>query len=109
MESWLEELQERVQSTQANTVRDWLLWRFSLLRENPYLAAFAREREIQIMLRQFRERHASSLFPREGIDGYTTAFLQGGLDSATARWITGGMKESPEEMADELFALMRAS
>ena len=87
------------------SLREFLLWRFSLIKQNPQLHVFKEEQNIQMMLFQFRRSHTALFDPRLKVDEYTSEFFFGGIDCLTARWIRNGMKESPEEMTRKVLSL----
>ena len=106
MQGLLKELQEKLAQKASPSIRDLLLWRFSLLKENPLLAVLHSNDDIKQLFFRFRDNKFSLFnFPAKK-DIYKREFVQGGLDYVTSRWIVGGMKESPQIMADKILSLI---
>lgn len=90
----------------TQSIRDFLLWRFSLIKTNPRFLIFQKEQDIRRMLLHFREQNLSLFHLSEDTDEYFREFFLGGLDYVTSRWIKNGMKETPEEMAGKVLGLL---
>lgn len=106
MQGLLKEVQEKLQQEATLSIRDLLIWRFTLLKQNPLLTVFHRQDDIKQLFFRFRDSNLSLFnFPAQK-DIYKIEFFQGGLDYVTSRWIIGGLKESPDEMADKILSLM---
>ncbi len=89
------------------SLKDFLHWRFSLLKNNPRFLIFQKEQDIRLMLWQFRESNAPDFKLIEYTDEYTREFFMGGLDYVTSSWIKNGMNESPEEMVEKVMSFIQ--
>jgi len=83
-------------------LRDWLQWRFSLIKNNPLLHILHQEQDIRLMLIQFRKSRTFDLGTT--FDEYVKEFILGGIDAITLRWVKNSMAESPEEMTAKVMA-----
>jgi AcrR family transcriptional regulator len=106
MQVLLDELNAKLVNMENPTLRDSLLWRFTLIKENPLLTVFQKQRDIKELLFQFRETNIPRHYSPSEKDIYETEFIQGGIDYVTTRWIFSGTKESPEEMVDRILSLL---
>lgn len=106
MQGLLEELQEKLRQKTNPSIRDMLLWRFTLLKENPSLTVFQRQNDIKQLLFRFRASSLSMINLPTQKDMYKRDFFQGGIDYVTSKWIVSGMKESPEEMVYKIMSLI---
>ena len=104
MEDLFMEARKTILDKPNPSLRDWLLWRFSLILNNPLLHILHKEQDIRLMLIQFRESRSFDL--GAAVDDYTKEFILGGIDAITLRWIKNGMSESPEEMAHRVMTLI---
>jgi AcrR family transcriptional regulator len=102
----VDELQEKLPKESNPSIRDFLLWRFRLLKENPLLTVFDKQDNLKHLLYRFRNSQLSLFDFTPQKDGYKNDFFQGGIDYVTSKWIVNGMKESPEEMADKIMSYM---
>lgn len=110
MQGYFNEVKENMRQIDSPSIRDLLIWRFALVKENPLLKVFQRQSDIRQLLFQFRENHMQSLNITEHKSDnkeYTMDFYQGGIDYVMSRWIAKGMKESADEMADKILSLMK--
>ena len=106
MQGFLEEVQSKLKEESISSIRDLLIWRFALLKQNPLLTVIHKQDDMKQLFFRFRDSKLSLFnFPAQK-DIYKMEFFQGGVDYVTSRWIMGGMKESPEEMADKVLSLM---
>lgn len=106
MQGFVAELQAKLQEKEKPSVEDFLLWRFTLLKENPLLAVVQNRDDIKSILYGIRNSKVSLFdFPPHQ-DIYKLEFFQGGIDYVTSKWIINGMKESPEEMAGSVLSYM---
>lgn len=106
MQGYVIELQEKLQEKEIPSIEDFLLWRFTLLKENPLLAVVHNREEVKSILYSMRKTKIT-LFnfpPHEDI--YKLEFFQGGIDYVTTRWVMNGMMESPIEMMKSLMSYM---
>lgn len=87
------------------SLRDWLLWRFSLLQSNPLLHILHKEQDIRLMLIQFRESRTIDMGATT--DEFAKEFFLGGIDAITLLWVKKGMVESPDEMVAKIIALIK--
>lgn len=106
MVSIFEGVREKLRQIDNPSIRDFLIWRFAFIQQNPLMSVFHRHNDIKRLLMRFRERNASMLTFATVNDPYQKEFFQGGMDYVTSRWITEGMKESPEEMTDKMLRYM---
>jgi len=106
MQGLLEELQDKLNQKAHPSIKDLLLWRFALLKENPALTVFQKQNDIKQLLFRFRDSNLSIANLPTQKDIYKRDFFQGGMDYVTSRWIIGGMKESPEVMVEKILSLM---
>jgi AcrR family transcriptional regulator len=106
LEKYFNELQNDLLKKSNPSIRDFLLWRFTLLRENPLLSIINSKDEIRRLLYHYRNNKISrfDLFIHE--EPYKMEFFQGGIDYVTSTWIMNGRKETPEEMADKVLLFM---
>jgi len=102
MEQLLTDARKTFSQADKPSLKDFLHWRFSLLKNNPRFLIFQKEQDIRLMLWQFREDNASHFNLMENRDEYDKEFFMGGLDYVTSRWIKNGMIESPEEMVKKV-------
>ena len=106
MEQLLADARNSVFREDNHLLKDFLHWRFSLLKNNPGFLIFQQEQDIRLLLWQFRKSNASDFILKENMDEYAKEFFIGGLDNVTSRWIKNGMKESPEEMVKKVISLI---
>ncbi len=110
LEQALNEAKGALELIRSPKPKDFVLWRFRFLKENPEFAVFKKRSELFAIFNQFREYNKSRNvlgFNYKEKPKYLQEFNIGGLDSVTARWIEGGMKESPEEMLKILKKIFR--
>lgn len=106
LESLFKEARQTLENKANPSLRDLLLWRFSLIKNNPPLHIFSKEQEIRLILIQFRESHSRLFKLGVTVDEYTKEFVLGGIDAMTLKWVKNGMVESPEDMAEKVLALI---
>jgi len=106
MFSMLEEVIEMLSNKNNPSIRDFLLWRFTFIKENPLIIVFKKHNDIKQLLFRFRESNSSLFNFSAQNDIYKKEFFQGGLEYITSRWVIGEMKESPDEMADKVLSIM---
>jgi AcrR family transcriptional regulator len=108
--TFLENVRERINELDSFTIRDFLVWRFQILRERPEFTVFLSNARFARILRDFQHDSIDTFeLPLRPIDRFTREFYLGGLDYVTAQWIRSGMKESPDEIADRVYALVRGN
>ena len=106
LQGYLEGIRDNLEQVANPSIRDILLWRFNLIKENPLLVIFQKHNDIKQLLYNFRDRNITKFdLPRKN-DAYITDFIQGGIDYVTSKWIENGMTESPEEMVDKILGLI---
>ena len=106
LQRYLEGIRDNLEQIANPSIRDILLWRFNLIKENPLLVIFQKHNDIKQLLYNFRDRNITKFdLPRKK-DAYITDFIQGGIDYVTSKWIENGMTESPEEMVDKIMGLI---
>ena len=106
LQRYLEGIRDNLEQIANPSIRDILLWRFNLIKENPLLVIFQKHNDIKQLLYNFRDRNITKFdLPRKN-DAYITDFIQGGIDYVTSKWIENGMTESPEEMVDKVLSLI---
>jgi len=106
LQGYLEGIRDNLEQVANPSIRDILLWRFNLIKENPLLVIFQKHNDIKQLLYNFRDRNITKFdLPRKN-DAYITDFIQGGIDYVTSKWIENGMTESPEEMVDKVLSLI---
>lgn len=86
--------------------RDALLWRFALLKENPWLSKLHDERQLRTLLLRFREENITLFRGAKAADRYAAEFVLGGIDYVTARWMRDGMAEPPESIVGTIIKLI---
>lgn len=106
LEGLIEDARKAFLSKPEPSLRDFLLWRFRLIKENPRLRVFKKDKYVKAMVSQLRQGMADAFKPRTGVDEYAQEFFFGGIDYMTARWMGKGMKESPEEMTAKALSLL---
>lgn len=106
MDSLLQSAQEELLKKPNPSFKDFLYWRFSLLKKNPLLHTLQKEEAVRVILYHFRNSHNSLLNMKVADDEYTREFILGGIDSITLQWIRKGLKESPQEMADKILSII---
>lgn len=106
MHGILEEVKEELSKKSNLSIRDFLLWRFTFIKNNPLMAVFRKHNEIKQLFFHFREKNSSVLNFYEQKDIYVSEFFQGGIDYVTSKWILSGMKESPDEMTNKILSLI---
>jgi AcrR family transcriptional regulator len=107
MEKFLTDARKSILQDGQLTKREFLLWRFSLIKNNPQFLIFQEEPDIRLMLLEFREYNESNFQLSKDTDEYEKEFFLGGLDYVTSMWIKKGMKESPEEMVKKLMSFIQ--
>lgn len=106
MDGIVEELQKELNRNTNPSIRDFLLWRFRLLKANPFLLAVNQQEDIRQLFYNYRKSRLSSFdFPMLD-ESYKMDFFQGGIDYVTSSWIINGMKETSEEMTDKILSFM---
>jgi len=106
MNEFVEELQRELDKKTNPSIRDFLLWRFTLLKANPLLTALNQQDDVRKLFYRYRNSRLYSFdFPLLE-ESYKMQFFQGGIDYVTSSWIINGMKESSEEMTDKILSFM---
>lgn len=102
----MDDAKSELQNLENPTVRDFIRWRFKILKDNPQLAIYTEQTEIYSIMYKFRKlnRDAFKYF-FQGKKPLSFEFNLGGLDYVTDHWIVKGMQESPDEMADSVLKL----
>lgn len=109
MQGCFDEVKENMRQIDNPSIRDLLIWRFAIVKENPLLKVFQNQSDIKQLLFQFRDNHVQKLNITEHKSDngeYTMDFYQGGIDYVMSRWIANGMKKPADEMADKILSLM---
>ncbi len=99
-----ENAKENLANINTNNIKDILLWRFNLLKENPLLIAMRDDESIRYVISQFRNNKMSSFNFSMVTDTYKIEFIRGGINFVTQEWISNGMKESPEDITAKLLS-----
>jgi len=106
MDEYVEALQKELHKKTNPSIRDLLLWRFTLLESNPLLTALNQQDDVRQLFYSYRNSRLSSFdFPLLE-ESYKMDFFQGGIDYVTSSWIINGMKESSEKMTDKILSFM---
>ncbi len=106
MNEFVEELQSELKKKTNPSIRDFLLWRFTLLKTNPLLSALNQQDDVRQVFYSYRNSKLSSFdFPILE-ESYKMEFFQGGIDNVTSSWIINGMKESSVEMTERILSFM---
>lgn len=106
MQGFLKDIQEKLAQKSNPTIKDILIWRFALLKENPLLTVFHRQNDMKQLFFRFRDSNLSLFNLPAQNDMYKKEFIQGGLDYVTSRWILNGMEEYPNEMAEKVLSFI---
>ena len=89
------------------TARNFLIYRFNFIKQNPLISIFHKHQEIQQLFLRFQEEQAAILPIPVLKDSYRMEFLKGGIGRVTSKWVMNGMKEPPEEMADQILSFFQ--
>ena len=91
------------------TVRNFLIYRFNFIKQNPLISIFHKHQEIQQLFLRFQEEQTTILPVPLLKDSYRMQFLEGGIGRVTSKWVMNGMKETPEKMADEILSFFQSA
>ncbi len=88
------------------SLKEFLLWRFKLMKSSPLLDVLSREEDIRLILNKFRDSHTNFFNIGLGNDEFKKAFILGGIDAITLKWIDSGMDEPPEVMVKKVLSII---
>lgn len=106
LQDLVEELQIKIMQKPNPSIRELLIGRFTLIKDNPLLLIFLTQDDIKQLFYRFRSSQAALFNFDQEKESYKMAFFQGGIDYATSKWIISGMKESPEEITDKILSFI---
>ncbi len=104
-----EDVYEMCRKQKVISLKDLLYVRFERIARDERIPNMYEQENLEPLLNRFilkNKRHFKPYMPKLK-DPYRRAFIESGVDAVTKRWIASGMKESPKEITDRLWSIMK--
>lgn len=102
IETHFENIKELLSNIEKPTIKDILILRFQLLKDNPCLAVFQNNENTKYLVSRFRDENLHNIDSSFMNDKYFYEFFQGGVSRITSKWIADGMCEPPQEIVSKI-------